>query len=97
MDGIHQTMASSSAHGRAPNGCCITFHKPADLVIVLASRCVPRAGAKPIHKATIMPRGNALGMVSQLPDQVDPSPTPRPSHKYPAYAEFDLHSNPNPW
>ena len=27
------------------------------------------AGAKPIHKATIMPRGNALGMVSQLPDQ----------------------------
>ena len=25
-------------------------------------------GAKPIHKATIMPRGSALGMVSQLPD-----------------------------
>lgn len=26
------------------------------------------AGAHPVHKATIMPRGNALGMVMQLPD-----------------------------
>ncbi|KAL4421108.1 hypothetical protein ABPG77_009635 [Micractinium sp. CCAP 211/92] len=26
-------------------------------------------GAKPIHKATIVPRGHALGMVSQLPDK----------------------------
>merc|ERR1712086_1214009 len=25
-------------------------------------------GAHPVHKATIMPRGNALGMVSQLPE-----------------------------
>ena len=29
------------------------------------------AGAKPIHKATIMPRGNALGMVSMLPEMDD--------------------------
>tara|TARA_B110000090_G_scaffold176900_1_gene199803 strand:- start:20 stop:298 length:279 start_codon:yes stop_codon:yes gene_type:complete len=26
------------------------------------------AGTDPIHKATIMPRGRALGMVMQLPD-----------------------------
>lgn len=26
------------------------------------------AGAHPVHKATIMPRGNALGMVMQLPE-----------------------------
>lgn len=25
-------------------------------------------GAHPVHKATIMPRGNALGMVMQLPE-----------------------------
>ena len=25
-------------------------------------------GAMPIHKATIMPRGNSLGMVMQLPE-----------------------------
>lgn len=27
-------------------------------------------GAHPIHKATIMPRGNALGMVMQVPEKV---------------------------
>lgn len=26
-------------------------------------------GANPIHKATIVPRGHALGMVTQLPDK----------------------------
>merc|ERR1719240_1626904 len=26
-------------------------------------------GAQPIHKATVMPRGNALGMVSYLPEK----------------------------
>uniref|UniRef100_A0ACD6ABY2 Uncharacterized protein n=1 Tax=Avena sativa TaxID=4498 RepID=A0ACD6ABY2_AVESA len=28
-------------------------------------------GARPIHKATIVPRGNALGMVMQLPEEED--------------------------
>ena len=32
-------------------------------------------GAKPIHKATIMPRGHALGMVSQVPDRDEYSTT----------------------
>lgn len=31
------------------------------------------AGAHPIHKATITPRGNALGMVSQIPDKDETS------------------------
>ena len=32
-------------------------------------------GAKPIHKATIIPRGHALGMVSQVPDKDEYSTT----------------------
>ncbi len=32
-------------------------------------------GATPIHKATIVPRGHALGMVSQLPDKDEYSTT----------------------
>ncbi|KAL6771701.1 FTSH11 [Auxenochlorella protothecoides x Auxenochlorella symbiontica] len=32
-------------------------------------------GARPIHKATIIPRGHALGMVSQLPDRDEYSTT----------------------
>jgi hypothetical protein len=32
-------------------------------------------GAKPIHKATIVPRGQALGMVSQVPDKDEYSTT----------------------
>jgi ATP-dependent metalloprotease len=34
-------------------------------------------GAKPIHKATIQPRGHALGMVTQLPDADEYSTTKR--------------------
>lgn len=34
----------------------------------LLSQALKTAGAHPVHKATIMPRGNALGMVMQLPD-----------------------------
>lgn len=30
-------------------------------------------GAHPVHKATIMPRGSALGMVTQLPSQDETS------------------------
>ena len=33
------------------------------------------SGAKPIHKATIVPRGHALGMVSQIPDKDEYSTT----------------------
>lgn len=31
-------------------------------------------GALPVHKATIVPRGMALGMVTQLPDKVSHTP-----------------------
>lgn len=31
------------------------------------------AGAMPLHKATITPRGNSLGMVTQLPDKDETS------------------------
>ena len=34
-------------------------------------------GARPIHKATIVPRGHALGMVSQVPDRDEYSTTKR--------------------
>jgi ATP-dependent Zn protease len=30
---------------------------------------LPAAGAHPVHKATIVPRGMALGMVTQLPEE----------------------------
>ena len=30
-------------------------------------------GATPVHKATIVPRGQALGMVTQLPDKDETS------------------------
>lgn len=39
------------------------FHEAGHALVALRT-----AGANPIHKATIMPRGRALGMVMQLPD-----------------------------
>jgi len=39
------------------------FHEAGHALVALLT-----AGADPIHKATIMPRGRALGMVMQLPD-----------------------------
>jgi ATP-dependent metalloprotease len=39
------------------------FHEAGHALVALKT-----AGADPIHKATIMPRGRALGMVMQLPD-----------------------------
>ena len=33
------------------------------------------SGAMPVHKATIVPRGSALGMVTQLPDKDETSIT----------------------
>lgn len=40
------------------------YHEAGHAIIALFT-----PGALPIHKATIMPRGNALGMVSQLPEE----------------------------
>lgn len=42
---------------------CTAFHEAGHALMALKTD-----GAHPIHKATIMPRGRALGMVMQLPD-----------------------------
>ena len=39
------------------------FHEAGHALVALKTE-----GSDPIHKATIMPRGRALGMVMQLPD-----------------------------
>ena len=41
------------------------YHEGGHAIVALNT-----AGAHPIHKATIMPRGNALGMVTQVPSSV---------------------------
>ena len=62
-------VASTLPRQRA-SALCHELLVAADVVLSSTAACCA-AGAKPIHKATIMPRGNALGMVSQLPDQVE--------------------------
>jgi ATP-dependent metalloprotease len=42
---------------------CTAYHEAGHAVVAVLTE-----GAQPIHKATIMPRGNALGMVTMLPD-----------------------------
>lgn len=50
----------------------VAYHEAGHAVMALYTR-----GAQPIHKATIMARGDALGMVSQLPETDDPNWTRR--------------------
>ena len=42
---------------------CTAYHEAGHALVATLTE-----GALPIHKATIMPRGNALGMVTQLPE-----------------------------
>jgi ATP-dependent metalloprotease len=42
---------------------CTAFHEAGHALVATLTE-----GALPIHKATIMPRGNSLGMVTQLPE-----------------------------
>jgi len=42
---------------------CTAFHEAGHALVATMT-----AGAQPIHKATIMPRGNSLGMVTMLPE-----------------------------
>lgn len=42
---------------------CTAFHEAGHAIVAVVSE-----GANPIHKATIMPRGQSLGMVTMLPE-----------------------------
>lgn len=42
---------------------CTAYHEAGHAVVAVLTE-----GASPIHKATIMPRGSALGMVTMLPE-----------------------------
>eukprot|EP01137_Pigoraptor_chileana_P036277 Opistho-2@31575 len=44
----------------------VAYHEGGHAIVAVFSK-----GAHPLHKATIMPRGRALGMVSQLPEKDD--------------------------
>lgn len=47
----------------AESARCTAFHEAGHALVAILTE-----GAMPVHKATIMPRGNALGFVSQLPE-----------------------------
>lgn len=52
----------------AENAKCTAYHEAGHAVVSVLTE-----GSRPIHKATIVPRGNSLGMVTSLPESDETS------------------------
>lgn len=63
-DKIRMGAERKSAHISPENQKLTAYHEGGHALVALKTK-----GAMPIHKATIMPRGEALGMVSYLPER----------------------------
>jgi len=63
-DKIRMGAERKSAHVSPENQKLTAYHEGGHALVALHTK-----GAMPIHKATIMPRGDALGMVSYLPEK----------------------------